>query len=655
MTAQIKVKVQRKAIVKLKVLPRFPAIVLGENGIVIVQSGNIYTFSLDPTSDFTTSGVITAEQFIVSPTSVRFPKIQMTPGLVTSGTDGIRFLNTIGGGDAIIQPVYTGNASFSVGFWIGSNSDVSTAAAPAKIVSANQAAAININGDTGDIVFYTATAVGSLTSRMTVTNAGGVTISGALTATTYNGLTITTSTGTLTVANGKTATINNTLTFTGTDGSSAAFGTGGTVAYQGGTLAQFAATTSLQLAGVISDETGSGALVFATGPTFSAPNLGSPASVGTMPAFTLGGTVSGGGNQINNVIIGASTPLAGSFTTVAASTSVTVTSSSASALTAGRQGATNPALQVDASTATSATGLKIKSAAAAGGLALSVITSGTNENLTIDAAGSGTITVGGTSTGAITLTRATTMSAALTYGGVTLSNAVTGTGNMVLSASPTLTGTLTAAAANFSGTITFGAGTITGLTNKASPDGVNDYVIIYDAAGTAVKKATVGSVGSAGAVSSLNSLTGALSIAAGTSISVTPSTPNITVALSVSKLTNSLGAAVNLNNTANYFDGPSVAQGTSGVWFASGTVTCTDSVSTTFFAKLWDGTTLISSTAAVLATAGTITTLTLSGYITNPAGNIRISCKDLGATTGQILDTAGGVGMASTLSVIRVG
>jgi hypothetical protein len=34
-----------------------------------------------------------------------------------------------------------------------------------------------------------------------------------------------------------------------------------------------------------------------------------------MPAFTLGGTVSGGGNQINNVVIGASTPLAGAFTT----------------------------------------------------------------------------------------------------------------------------------------------------------------------------------------------------------------------------------------------------------------------------------------------------------------------------------------------------
>lgn len=51
--------------------------------------------------------------------------------------------------------------------------------------------------------------------------------------------------------------------------------------------------------------------------------LGSPSSAGTIPAFTLGGAISGGGNQINNVIIGTSTPLAGSFTTLSASTSIT--------------------------------------------------------------------------------------------------------------------------------------------------------------------------------------------------------------------------------------------------------------------------------------------------------------------------------------------
>lgn len=76
-------------------------------------------------------------------------------------------------------------------------------------------------------------------------------------------------------------------------------------------LSQFAATTSAQLAGVISDETGSGSLVFATSPTLVTPVLGvatattinkvtitAPASSatitladGTTTAFTGGGTL----------------------------------------------------------------------------------------------------------------------------------------------------------------------------------------------------------------------------------------------------------------------------------------------------------------------------------------------------------------------------
>ncbi|MFA7308897.1 MAG: tail fiber domain-containing protein [Patescibacteria group bacterium] len=94
---------------------------------------------------------------------------------------------------------------------------------------------------------------------------------GVATATTVNKLTITTpATGsTLTIADGKTLTASNTLTLTGTDSSSVAFGTGGTVAYTSSNLGAFAATTSAQLAGVISDETGTGALVFGTAPAFT--------------------------------------------------------------------------------------------------------------------------------------------------------------------------------------------------------------------------------------------------------------------------------------------------------------------------------------------------------------------------------------------------
>jgi hypothetical protein len=94
---------------------------------------------------------------------------------------------------------------------------------------------------------------------------------GVATATSVNKLTITApaTSATLTIADGKTLTSSNTLTFTGTDSSSVAFGAGGTVAYTANKLSAFSATTSAELAGVISDETGSGVLVFGTSPAIT--------------------------------------------------------------------------------------------------------------------------------------------------------------------------------------------------------------------------------------------------------------------------------------------------------------------------------------------------------------------------------------------------
>jgi len=53
----------------------------------------------------------------------------------------------------------------------------------------------------------------------------------------------------------------------------------GTIALTSNKLSTFASTTSTELAGVISDETGSGSLVFATSPTLVTPALGTPSSV----------------------------------------------------------------------------------------------------------------------------------------------------------------------------------------------------------------------------------------------------------------------------------------------------------------------------------------------------------------------------------------
>lgn len=62
----------------------------------------------------------------------------------------------------------------------------------------------------------------------------------------------------------------------------------------GATLAQFAATTSAQLAGVVSDETGTNKLVFSDSPTLVTPALGTPSAlVGTNITGTAAGLTAG--------------------------------------------------------------------------------------------------------------------------------------------------------------------------------------------------------------------------------------------------------------------------------------------------------------------------------------------------------------------------
>lgn len=148
-------------------------------------------------------------------------------------------------------------------------------------------------------------------------------------------------------------------------------------------------------------------------------------------------------------------------------------------------------------------------------------------------------------------------------------------------------------------------------------------------------------------------------VAAGVGISVsgtcTITTSGVcTVATALSSLTNSIGADVLLNNTANYFDGPSVAQGTSGSWQASGTVTLTDTAgAASMFCKLWDGTTVISSGAAQ-SPGGSFVTISLSGVLAAPAANIKISCRDPTAITGKILFNQSGNSKDATLTVVRI-
>lgn len=121
-------------------------------------------------------------------------------------------------------------------------------------------------------------------------------------------------------------------------------------------------------------------------------------------------------------------------------------------------------------------------------------------------------------------------------------------------------------------------------------------------------------------------------------------------------LIGSLGADVAMNNTANYFDGPFVAQGTSGVWFVSGTVTVRDTAgAAAMLGKLWDGSTIISTGRTDTSAANFYGTLTLSGYIANPAGNLRLDVRDSSSTSGAIIFNATGNSKDSTITAVRIG
>lgn len=178
----------------------------------------------------------------------------------------------------------------------------------------------------------------------------------------------------------------------------------------------------------------------------------------------------------------------------------TITSSSANALAVGANGATNPVFNVDASTASVATGIDVVGAAAAGGVAVKVLSSGTNENLTVDAKGSGTITLNGTATGNVVLGATTTGAVGITSTSATAGiGYATGAGGAVTQITSRTTGvtldkisgaiTLVSAAgsatpATFTVTNTTVAATDTILINQKSGTDLYEIFVTAVAAGS---------------------------------------------------------------------------------------------------------------------------------------------------------------------------
>ncbi len=101
----------------------------------------------------------------------------------------------------------------------------------------------------------------------------------------------------------------------------------------------------------------------------------------------------------------------------------TITDATDGALAVGANGATNPVFQIDASTGSVATGVKITGAAAGSKVAIAALSSGTNESIDIDSKGTGNVNVAlGTTSGGIRFKRSVLASS----GNTTMTSAMSG-------------------------------------------------------------------------------------------------------------------------------------------------------------------------------------------------------------------------------------
>jgi hypothetical protein len=318
-------------------------------------------------------------------TSASTASITTTLGIAgDTGTDSIALatdtLTFVGGTglDSVVNAAgnsVTFNIDSTVATLTGSqtltNKTINLANNTLTATSAQIAAAVTDETGSGSLVFAT--------SPSLVTPTLGV-----ASATSINKVAITApATGaTLTIANGKTLTASNTLTFTGTDTASVAFGAGGTVVYTSNKLNVHAATTSAELAGVISDETGTGSLVFATSPSLVTPILGAATATsitGASGNFTV--TAAAGNNSVNLVPTGTGTVDVGSKRI----TSVAEPTQSSDAATKNYVDAVKTGLDVkDSVRVTTTANLTATYANGTSGVGATLTNSGTQAALTID-------------------------------------------------------------------------------------------------------------------------------------------------------------------------------------------------------------------------------------------------------------------------------
>jgi len=305
----------------------------GGTGITSIVSNNAVDFSID-SSVVTLTGTQTLSNKTLTSPALTTPVIG-SAGAIFNGTTGTTTVvaSSAAGSTTLTLPAATDTLVGKNTTDTLTNKTISFGTNTVTMTSAELATAVSDETGSGALVFGTSPTISAPTitghptvEGVTATGATGTgafvfatspTISsptlvtptlGVATATSINGLTISSTTGTLSIANGKTLTASNTLTLTGTDTSTVAFGAGGTVAYVANKLSVFAATTSAELAGVISDETGTGVLVFSNSPTLVTPTLG--AALATSITATSGNmtvNAAAGNNSVNLVPTGTGT------------------------------------------------------------------------------------------------------------------------------------------------------------------------------------------------------------------------------------------------------------------------------------------------------------------------------------------------------------